>query len=426
MAVAHEQDEIEAARAFRPNIRPVVIAVAANALLAVLCLGVPYYRGQIQAERSLHAYSRFASCLLDAEPGNALALGMPVGERERFAGLFMLGPDGWPDHCVPTLRAIAPQEATFLWPSMKQASADVRALLKLQEAELMQVGKARAAHGRVPERPLLALARLRGGLTMLARAGGVADEIDADAVRFTRPSPAIAPSKLPLVAGASAPLWVRAGQDGLRAVALDGRGISVLRVADGKLDRRRVRRTSLVRGALELDGEPLLVWAMAPERCAEADDHCARRAMGAAVLGPEELVLPEPTWLGAHPHGRVDRSLRVGLGAQLEVLAVADAEGALEVRRFVLPQAAPAAEPQPDSTQPAEPAEGGPPAAPKAPATCAPRRTRSSPATATTRSCSRTRAGARPLPRRSRPRCRSGTRAERARGSRRASARPAP
>ena len=353
MAVAQDQDELEAARAFRPNIMPVVLAVSANALLAVLCLGVPYYRGHAQAESSLHAYSRFAACLLDAEPANVLGLGMPVGERERFAGLFMRGPASWPGRCMPMLRAIAPEEAIFLWPSVKQAAADVRALVKLTESELAQLGRSRGVHGRVPERPLLALARLRGGLTLLARAGGSADEIDSDAVRFVKPSPAIEPSRLPLVAGASAPLSMRAGQDGLRAVALDGRGVSILRVAEGKVDRRRVRRTSLVRGALELEGEPLLVWAMSPEKCAQAADHCAHRAMGAAVLGPEALVLPEPTWLGAHPHGRIDRSVRVGLGRRLDVLAVDDSAGTLELRRFQLPPAAaeqaaakPAAEPQ--------------------------------------------------------------------------------
>jgi hypothetical protein len=192
----------------------------------------------------------------------------------------------------------------------------------------------------------------------------VADDIDSDAVRFSKPSPAIAPSRLPLVAGASAPLSVSAGQDGLRALALDGRGISVLRVAEGKVDRRRVRRTSLVRGALELGGEPLLVWAMSPERCADAEDRCARRAMGATVLGPEQLNLPEPTWLGAHPHGRIDRSVRVGLGRQLEVLSVADASGALELRRFALPEAppAPAAGPTEALT-----VAGAAPSAPKAP-----------------------------------------------------------
>lgn len=368
MAAVQEDDEAEAARAFRPNVRPLAIAVAANALLAVLFLGLPYYRGQLQAESSLRAYRSFAACLLDAEQGSALGLGMPRGERERFAGLFMLGPASWPARCVPGLRAIAPEEATFLWPSVKQAGADVRALVKLQESELGQVGKARAEHGRVPERPLLALARLRGGLTLLARAGGADEDVDSDAVRFSKPSPATEPSRLPLVAGASAPLSVSAGQDGLRALALDGRGISVLRVAEGKIDRRRVRRTSLVRGARELDGEPLLLWAMSPERCAQAADRCARRAMGAAVLGPEALVLPEPTWLGAHPYGRVDRSVRVGLGRKLDVLAVADSAGGLEVRRFGLPQATPAtAAATPDAAEAGAQAEGAGATAPRAP-----------------------------------------------------------
>jgi len=174
-------------------------------------------------------------------------------------------------------------------------------------------------------------------MTLLARAAGVDDTIDSDAVRFVKPPALVDPARIPLVAGASAPLTVIAGEDGLRALALDSRGISVLRLEAGKIDRRRLRRTSLVRGAVFRDGEPLLIWAMPKDRCEQAADHCARRASGVAALAPDALVLPEPTWLGAHPHGRVDRSVRPGLAGHLDILAVADATGALEVRRFELP-----------------------------------------------------------------------------------------
>jgi len=365
------QEELEAAKAFRPKIRPMGVAIAANAVLAALFLGVPYYRGHAQAEHSLDAFARFAGCLLGAEPGKTRGLGLPAGEADHFAAQVMLAGKDWPARCRPLLQAVAPEEAVFLWPSVKVAGADVRALVKLEERELDALARQRLAQhggGRVPARPLLALSRLRAGLTMFARATGTDETLDTDAVRFNRAPGLVPPARLPIMAGSLAALQVWAGQDGLRALAMDGRGVSWLRVEDGKLDRHRVRRTSLVRAALRAEDRPLLVWAMPQERCDAQADRCIRRATGVALLGDEDGALPTPTWLGGHPAGRADRSLRWGMAGRVDLLARKSSNGELELRRYALDPAA--SQPPPPATS--EQAAAGTAAAaaePAAPAT---------------------------------------------------------
>ena len=360
----HQADHAEllAVKAFRPNVQPVVIAMIANVVLAAMCLGVPYYRGHVQAQASLQAFARFAGCLLNAEPGKTLGLGMPQGEEDHFAAQVMIAGKDWPARCRPLLQAIAPEEAIFLWPSVKTAGSDLRALVQLGTRELDALGRQRLAEhagGRVPARPLLVLERLRAGLTLFARAAGADDAIDSDAVRFTRAPGLVPPARLPLMAGGSAALQVWAGQDGLRALAMDARGVSWLQVEDGKLDRHRLRRTSLVRAALRAEDRPLLVWAMSQQRCAEQADHCVRRATGVALVGDDDYVLPTPEWLGGQPAGRADRSLRLGLGGRVDLLARKTVDGELEVRRFTLENAQLAAKPEPaePAAQPAPAAE---------------------------------------------------------------------
>jgi hypothetical protein len=338
MSEAGDDDAARTAQAFRPNARPLVIAVLANALLAAVFLGLPYYLGRVQTERSLREFARFAGCLFGGKPQATLGLGLPAGERAHFAAQVMNAKLDWPTRCRASLQAVAPEEATFLWPSVKQAGMDVRAVVTLLDRELLELARARAAGatGRVPARPLLALAKLRGTLTLLARAGGVDDDIDANAVVFGPDADVIDPSRLPLVAGASAALDVRAGPDGLHAIAVDGSGVSLLRIDGGKVERSRVRRTSLVRAALRDGDRALLVWAMPEERCAQRDDRCVRRGTGVAHLEQDALQLPQPTWLAGHPGARPDRSVRPGLLGRVDLLARDTAEGALEVRRFDL------------------------------------------------------------------------------------------
>ena len=95
---------------------------------------------------------------------------------------------------------------------------------------------------------------------------------------------------------------------------MDRLGLSWLSLDDGHVDRRRARRSGLVRGVRTIDEDPYVVWATPEHRCAELDDQCARRATGIAPFDRGSDVLPEPTWLASHPAGRLDRSLHVESG----------------------------------------------------------------------------------------------------------------
>lgn len=333
-----EDDTTRAAQAFRPNARPLLITLFANIAVAGLCLGIPYARGHARAEDALHAFARFAGCLLGGEPQDNFGLALPPGERARFAAQVMRAAPDWPARCREPLHAIAPDEAVFLWPSIKQTGADVRAVVALLDQELLALARARETGnpGRVPTRPLLALEKLRGALALLARAGNVDAALYENAVIFAADADATEPSRLPLVAGAGAALEVWPGLDGLHALALDRSGVSWLRLEGGKVERLRVRRTSLVRGALRDGDRPLLVWAMPEDRCTDQENHCVHRATGLAYLEGDAVALPEPAWVAGHPAGPPERSLRVSLGTRIDLLARASAAGALEVRRFEL------------------------------------------------------------------------------------------
>ena len=354
-----DSDTRDAARAFRPKTPPLAIAVLANVVLAALCLGVPYYRGHIRAEQSLRAFSRFAGCLFDARPQPDLGLGFPPDERDHFAAQVLRAAHDWPARCRAELHAVAPDEAVFLWPSVKQAGADARAAVALVERELSTLARQRQidATARVPSRPLLAVSKLRAALTLFARSAGADATLDADAFRFDRPAPIALPARLPLMAGPNATLDVWAGLDGLQVTAMDSRGISWLRVEGGKIDRRRVKRSSLVRAAMRAEGgAPWFVWATAPERCKQVPDRCAHRATGIGRFDPDAAELPAPRWLSGHPAQRADRSLQTWLRNYADLLSLHGSDGSMEVRRFDVPGYDPA-------THSNEPREGDPPLA---------------------------------------------------------------
>jgi len=327
------------AEAFRPNARPMMIAFGVNGLIAALCLGVPYFRGQQLAEHSLRAFASFASCAIGGKAEASLGLALPPAERSQFAEKVLHGEASWPQECAAPLHALMPEEAIFLWPSVKGAGADVRAAAGLVERELLALESARK-HGvtRVPERPLLAIGKLRAALTLLARAANVSDSLDEPAVRFDDKLNAIEPSRLPIMAGETAALdlWLRNG--GVEAYALDGRGLSWLALDDGKIDRTRVKRSALLRGTIRTP-EPYGVLAMAEERCKTDELRCLRRATGIAPIARDALFAGDqenpltPQWLGSHPIGRFDRSVRVD-ALSIELLALANSHGSITLRRF--------------------------------------------------------------------------------------------
>jgi hypothetical protein len=90
-----------------------------------------------------------------------------------------------------------------------------------------------------------------------------------------------------------------------------------------------------------------------------------------ALLGDQDDALPTPTWLGGHPAGRADRSLRWGLAGRVDLLARKASNGELELRRYALdpaatqptpPTTAGSTEPQPAPAE--QPAPAIPPLAP--------------------------------------------------------------
>lgn len=329
------------AASFKPNFRPIAIGVGANLVLVGLLLGVPYVRGQRIASHERHGFATLAQCLFGGSAAKAPGFVLPLGERERFASQVIYAPSDWPLRCTTPLRALAPKAALFLWPAVKRAGADVRAAIKLVDEQLRELHRARRrGQARVSSRPLDALARLQAALTLMAEATDQTEGIDGEAVRFTAPPRLPAPARLPLGAGESAQLVLTTTPTMLEAFALDGRGVSWLQLEDGKVDRERVKRASLVRTVLYAAGVPYVVWATPEARCREREDHCAQRAMGVAPYEKGAGALVTPTWLGGHPAGRPDRVLRIDATGAVHLVARADAQGALALRRFQLPEQA--------------------------------------------------------------------------------------
>jgi len=196
-----------------------------------------------------------------------------------------------------------------------------------------------AGAGRIPERPLEAFKRLQAATVLYARSAGVDADIDNDAIHFDqRPTGLATPARLPLMAGATSTLQVWSSELALEALAVDGRGLSYLRVANGKIDRERVRRTSFLRGVLRAGTTPYLVWAMPDTRCKEREDRCAGRPTGLAPYDRGGNNLTEPRWkLAGHPAGRIDRVMQLSELGRVDMVARAAPEGALELLRFRLP-----------------------------------------------------------------------------------------
>jgi hypothetical protein len=338
-----EVSDIEAeklASAFRPNRRPLLITLGLNLTLAALLLGVPYWRGRNLAEAQRRDFGAFTRCLIGGELASAPGLSLPRGERDHFASKFLFANAAWPLSCRPALHKLEAPDAIFLWPSVKQAGADVNAAVALVERELMRLDERRKkGPGRVPERPLEALKRLQAAAALYVRAAGADAGIDNDAIRFdARAGGLAAPARLPLGAGESSTLALWSSDMALEALALDGRGLSYLRVADGKIDRERVKRSTYVRGTVRAGATPYVVWATPDARCKEREDRCAGRPSGLALYDRGGTELAEPTWkLPGHPAGRVDRALQVSELGRIELVARSSADGALEWLRFRLP-----------------------------------------------------------------------------------------
>lgn len=301
----HNADLSDEARAFKRGRAPLLVAVLANALLASALLGVPYIRGQQHAAGAIHEFSEFAACLFDGRPQPEPGLALPSGDRVRFGEMAISGASDWPSRCEPALTQVAPPEAIFLWPSVKTAGNDVRRAVDLLRKELVELRAAVGIQQAVPQRPLLILSKLRAALTLMARSAHLSRDLDRSAVSYDTRQGVREPTRLPLVASVAAPTEFWSTAKGLEVLAVDRAGVSWLRLRDGSVARRRVRRTGLVRGVLISQGRPLVVWATRESRCQRTSEGCARKSTGVGLLDFDSNRLSSPHWVRGHPAGPI-------------------------------------------------------------------------------------------------------------------------
>src|SRR5687768_3220039 len=99
--------------AFRPNRRPILWAIAANAVLFGALVGFPYVRGILRANESAERFAKFAACFWGGEEVGDPGLGLPPGEEAAYAGRVLRGERGWPASCRTALSKLAPAPVVF-------------------------------------------------------------------------------------------------------------------------------------------------------------------------------------------------------------------------------------------------------------------------------------------------------------------------
>lgn len=332
----------------RPSLRPTLIALALNLLLAAGLLGYPLIRGQQRAEETVRAYAAYAACLHAAPPRREPGLALPDGYRERIAGLYAEAPPEWPGSCADELERILQEEAFLLMPGAKTGEEEVRLAVAGARAALESTTRARAETRpqQTPVRLLRTLDHLAAAVSVDVTETGLSLETEHLAFDLGEGPSLVTPSRIPLQTASGGTLLVSAPGGQLRIVSADYRSISVVGVHDGTVDVTQVRRPSAARAVLD-DGEhAYLGWVTGDATCAHDDAHCAHRLTGLARIREES---PEPApevWLAGHPGLGVARSFFFDEG-RLAMLA-READGGLSLRTFELPDpwpTTPAADP---------------------------------------------------------------------------------
>lgn len=324
---------------FRPNLRPLITAVIANVIFGVALLGGPYVRGQRRADASTRAFTEFAACILGGRAAGTHALAFASGDREHFASRFAEADASWPLVCAPHLDHVVEEPVFLLLPSPKQAESDLRAAVEVMHAELDRLHRRRTeGDPPVPERPLAALAALRGAVGDLLHANGQMVDPTQEGVVFDDPPSLARPARIPLRTGAGF-FELEAAGEGLRAVAGDAFGLAETRVAGTTVQITQLRRPNGARGVHVAPEATWGVWLTSDHACRADAHHCARRLTGLGRLVAEARVLAPEVWLSAHPAERLDRALAID-GRIAAVLARTEEEG-LEARWFELPELPP-------------------------------------------------------------------------------------
>jgi hypothetical protein len=314
--------------------RRLLWALFGNAVLLLVLLGGPFARGILRAHAAWGGFADFGACIYGGKALEGAGLGVPIGSEAHFAARLVKRERGWPERCVQKLHQILPDQPIFLLPSVKVAENEVRATAALVERELTAV-LVRVPGERMSTRPVRAIEHLRSALSRHALTAGVIDVPAADAFRLEPERGLPIPTRVPVYASTDARISLWGADSELSALAIDGTGVSYVHVAQGSMSQTRLTRPKLLEGFLPSEGGGLFVWAMPRARCRERKEGCANKTLGVAPFTPPLSELPLPRWIGAHPAGRIDRSVWFS-GTRLLVVAEAS-EQRRALREFSLP-----------------------------------------------------------------------------------------
>lgn len=311
--------------------------VAGNALIALLLLGGPYWRGRERARHAREAFASLCACLWDAEVAADPGLTLPEQELPAYADAATH--PGWPARCVPEAEALAPERVFWLFPDTRAAEDDLRRARAMILRELREAPNAVEVESAVPMRPRLAVLRVAAAVGVLAREADLSLGLERPAITLERPVVSPVPERVPLRAMSDAEVEMRPYAEGVELFALDARGVSWTRVAGGHVDHRRLRRPALARGyRRDPEGGPWLVWSTPDVRCGAS--RCERQATGVAPLGDATAVTPTPRWLAAHPLEGA-RSVAIGVDALWVLARTAEGASLRTFRRSSATEAAP-------------------------------------------------------------------------------------
>jgi hypothetical protein len=315
--------------------RRLLWALFGNVVLLVVMLGGPFARGILRAHQAWRDFGRFGACLYGGKTLENPGLGVPTGSEAHFAAELLGRAPEWPERCQTLLHQILADEPIFLLPTVKSAEIDVRTAAKVVERELEAVLE-RVPGERLSLRPLRAVEQLRAVLSRHALTAGVMEVPQDDAFALDNKRHGLPiPTRVPIYAASDARLALWGGDSELHALALDSTGVSYAHVAGGSMNQARLARPKLLESFVPSPAGGWFVWAMPQRRCRDRAEGCATKALGVAALSLPLSQLPLPRWLGAHPFGRIDRSLWFR-ETQLSVLAEAS-DKQLQLRAFSVP-----------------------------------------------------------------------------------------
>ena len=278
-----------------------------HVLSLLLLIGVPYVHGRWRARQLQARYAEASACVLGGTAVRSAATGQVADPAGYFSSQFLQRGDDWPARCTGPLQALAQSPAHFVFPSVKEAEANVQKAADILLTELRAVPTRGTSGQRIPVRPLWALELLRTAVAADGVATGAVTSTVAPVAFSAQQASLPTPTLLNIAAAPDATVKVWGGALELQVAAFDQRGVSYVHLSPSDATRARLPRSGSLRSVV-IDGSPqYLVWATPLDKCAV--DHCAGRSMGLATLPVPLTKLPEPRWVAAHPFGSLSRSL---------------------------------------------------------------------------------------------------------------------